>query len=150
MMDRQQLIHKFAPNADNLILILHELQNNHPQHYLEEEALTEVASYLNMTKSQVYGVVTYYSMFSLKPRGKYIIRMCKSPVCELEEGTRIEDAINTNLGIGAGETTPDGRFTLEYTICLGHCDKSPVIMINEDVYGELKPELLPEILSEYN
>jgi NADH-quinone oxidoreductase subunit E len=149
-MDKQQLIHKFAPNADNLILILHELQNNHPQHYLEEDDLREVASYLNMTKSQVYGVVTYYSMFSLKPRGKYIIRICKSPVCELEKEDRIEETLKNDLGISAGETTADGRFTLEYTICLGHCDKSPVMMVNEDVYGDLKPEILPEILREYN
>lgn len=149
MMDKHQLIHKFTPNADNLILILHELQNNHPQHYLEEEDLLAVSDYLNITKSQVYGVVTYYSMFSLKPRGKYIIRLCKSPVCELEEGARIEKAITGKLGIKAGETTSDGLFTLEYTICLGHCDKSPVVMINEDVYGDLKPEKLPEILSEY-
>jgi NADH-quinone oxidoreductase subunit E len=149
MMDKQQLIHRFAPNADNLILILHELQNNHPQHYLEEADLDMVANYLSMTKSQVYGVVTYYSMFSLKPRGKYIIRICKSPVCELEEGSTIEEAITGSLGIKAGETTSDGRFTLEYTICLGHCDKSPVVMINEDVHGDLKPGKLPEILSEY-
>ncbi len=149
-MDKTQLIHKFAPNADNLILILHELQNNHPQHYLEEEDLRAVASYLNMTHSQVYGVVTFYSMFSLKPRGRYIIRICKSPVCELEKGNRIEETLKKDLGIGAGETTADGRFTLEYTICLGHCDKSPVMMVNEDVYGDLKPEILPEILSEYN
>jgi len=148
-MDKKELIHKFAPHADNLILILHELQNNHPLHYLEEEDLQSVATYLNMTQSQVYGVATYYSMFSLKPRGKYIIRVCKSPVCELEEGERIEHILCDLLGIQAGETTADGKFTLEYTICLGQCDKSPVFMINEDVYGDLTPEKLPEILSEY-
>ncbi len=149
MMDKQQLINNFAPNPDNLILILHALQNNHPRHYLEEDDLLAVASYLNMTRSQVYGVATYYSMFSLKPRGKYIIRMCKSPVCGLEEGADVEAALEQHLGIKAGETTKDGRFTFEHTICLGHCDKSPVMMINEDVHGDLKPSKLPEILSEY-
>lgn len=149
MMDKQQVIKNFAPNPDNLILILHALQNNHPQHYLEEDDLLAVAAYLNMTRSQVYGVATYYSMFSLKPRGKYIIRICKSPVCDLEGGAGIESALENHLGIKVGETTKDGLFTIEQTICLGHCDKSPVFMINEDVHGDLKPEKLPEILSEY-
>lgn len=148
-MDRQSLIRKFAPNPDNLILILHELQNSHPEHYLEEDDLLAVAAYLNMTRSQVYGVVTFYSMFSLKPRGKYIIRICKSPVCVLEDGAGIEKALVAHLGINPGETTADGLYTLEYSICLGHCDRSPAMMINQDVHTALKPDRLPEILSAY-
>lgn len=136
-MDKTELISKFKPNQDNLINILHEIQNNNPQNFLTTEDLKLVAEYLNITYSSVYGVVKYYSMFSLKPRGKYVIRLCKSPLCHMLSNNSIVDEIKKNIGIGLGETTGDLMFSLESSECLGHCAEAPVIMINDKVYNSL-------------
>lgn len=148
-MNRSELLSKFSPEKDNLIGILHELQNNNPRNYLSEDDLKEVASYLNTTLSHVYGVATYYSMFSVKPRGRYIIRVCNSPVCNMEGSTVMTGLLKEILGIGVGETTGDGLFTLELTECLGRCSIAPGMMIGEDVYGELTREKIVMILAKY-
>lgn len=136
-MIRSEIIGKYKPIRENLLLILHELQNNNPEHYISEEDMTEVADFLNITYSLVYGVVTYYSMFSLKPRGKFIIRICKSQVCEMKGSEDIIDELQKLIGIKPGETTSDRLFTLESTECLGHCDESPAMIVNNDFFGNL-------------
>ena len=136
-MDSREIISKFKPEQDNMLNILHELQNNNPNNYLTTEDLKLVAEYLNTTYSSVYGVVKYYSMFSLKPRGKYVIRVCKSPLCHMVKNDLVLDEIKKNIGIGLGETTNDQMFSIESSECLGHCAKAPVMMINDKVYKEL-------------
>lgn len=136
-MDKKAIISKFKPEQDNMINILHELQNSNPKNFLTTEDIKLVAEYLNVTYSSVYGVVTYYSMFSLKPRGKYVIRICKSPLCHMVNEDIVLTEIKKNIGIGLGETTGDKMFSIEASECLGHCAKAPVMMINEKVYKEL-------------
>jgi len=136
-MDTMAVLKEFKPEKDNMLNILHAIQNNNPQNYLTTEDIKLVASYLNTTYSAVYGVVKYYSMFSVKPRGKYVIRVCKSPVCHMVSTKTIIDEIKNNIGIGIGETSNDLLFTLESSECLGHCAKAPVMMINDKVYKEL-------------
>ena len=136
-MDTMAILKKFTPEKDNMLNILHAIQNNNPQNYLTTEDIKLVASYLNTTYSAVYGVVKYYSMFSVKPRGKYVIRVCKSPVCHMMSTKTIIDEIKNNIGIGIGETSADLLFTLESSECLGHCAKAPVMMINDKVFKEL-------------
>ncbi|MEZ5011483.1 MAG: NAD(P)H-dependent oxidoreductase subunit E [Bacteroidales bacterium] len=148
-MDRTEILNKFTPEKDNLLGILHELQNNNPQNYLSEEDMKEVAAYLNTTYSHVYGVATYYTMYSVRPRGKYIIRVCNSPVCNMEGSTGIIDTVSRVLGIGVGETTGDKIFTLEHTECLGRCHVAPSMMVGEDIYGDLTEEKVREILKNY-
>ncbi len=148
-MKHQEVIQKFEPKQHNLLEILHALQDNHPQNYLTEDALEETARYLRMTKSSVFGVAGYYTMFSLKPRGKYIIRVCVSAVCEVMKFKEVLLDLEKELGIGQGETTPCGRFTLEVSECLGQCQEAPSMMINQEVYNNLDKERISEILNIY-
>ena len=147
-MDQQEILAGFSPDRANLLPLLHALQDDHPQNYLTDESLRAVARHLRINLSWVYGVAGYYSMFSLKPRGRYIIRVCNSPVCNMLDSSGIIDAISAILGIGKGETTPDGLFTVEEAECLGICDVAPAMMINRTVYGNLTPESLKGIIDE--
>ncbi len=148
-MNRSEVLERFNPQKDNLLGILHGLQNGNPNNYLTESDLKAVAEYLNITFSHVFGVVTYYTMFSLKQRGKYIIRICNSPVCNMKRSLSLADEIRDLLGIGVGETTGDMLFTLEYTECLGRCDVAPSIMVAEDVYGNVTRKSLASIIKKY-
>lgn len=149
-MERAEIYKKFEPTKDNLIGILHELQDANPKNYLTEEDMKATAKFLNTTYAHVYGVATYYTMFSVKPRGKYIIRVCNSPVCDMKESTGIIDKLKSLLGIEIGETTKDSFFTLELTECLGRCAVAPSMMVNKDIYGLLEFDKIERILSRYN
>ena len=148
-MKRPEILQQYKKDEENLINILHALQNNNPQNYLEEEDLKAASNHLNITYAHVYGVVTYYTMFSLKPRGKYIIRFCNSPVCDMEKSSDIIENIKNVLLINVGEITKDKRFSLELSECLGQCDIAPSMMINEEVYGNLHNADLESIFEKY-
>lgn len=145
----QELLQRFKPHKDNILQILHALQDAHPEHYLTDEAMRNVAKYLNISLSSVYGVATYYTMFSVKPRGKYIIRVCQSPVCRMLKSSIIFDTLKEVLNVEIGETTGDKLFTLEVTECLGRCGDAVSMMINESYYGNLTPELVKKIIQMY-
>lgn len=147
-MSRSEILAKYKPDKDNLLLILHDLHNDNPEHFVSTEDITEVAEYLNLTYSSVYGVITYHSMFSLKPRGKYIIRVCNSPVCDMDSSEKIIDELKNLLAIGTGDTSVDRLFTLETTECLGQCAESPGIIINDRFFGNLNPDILKRIIDQ--
>jgi NADH-quinone oxidoreductase subunit E len=147
-MNREDILSQYEPVNHNMLLILHHLQDTNPRNYLEVEDLDNVARYLNTTRAAVYGVVRYYSMFSLKPRGRYIIRFCASPVCRMMGGIDMLEQLKTILGIQMGETTEDGLVTLEHSECLGHCDKAPALMVGEDVKGNLTPLKLQQLIDD--
>jgi NADH:ubiquinone oxidoreductase subunit E len=128
---------------------LHDLQRANPRNYLTGEDLRLVAEYLDLPLSHVHDAVTFYSMFSLVPRGRHIIRLCDSPPCHLAGAWSLLSALQEELGIGVGETTPDGLFTLELTSCLGVCGVAPAMMIDDQVYGNLDPERVRGILAGY-
>ena len=134
---------------ENVLLILHEFQNNNPRHYLSEKDLAMIAKYLNLPCSSIYGVVSYYSLFSLTPRGKHIIRLCNSPVCQMTNSNDILAQLRKNLKIDIGETSADGLFTLETTECLGQCDSAPGMSIDEVYYGNLTAKKTRHILKDY-
>ena len=134
---------------ENVLLILHEFQNRDPHHYLPEDDLAMIARYLNMPYSGVYGVATYYSMFSLTPRGKHIIRVCNSPVCQMADSKDIPATLRSYLGIDVGATTADGVFTLETTECLGQCDTAPGMSVDGVFYGNLTARKIKHILKDY-
>lgn len=142
----KEICEKYAPEKDNLLYILHDIQDHHPQHYIPEEAVQVVAEYLNIPTNHIYGVLTFYTMYSTKPRGKNIIRLCESPPCYIKGSTNILRKLKMLLGVNTGETTKDGLFTLELCACLGVCGNAPVMMINEDVYGDLTEEKVEEII----
>ena len=142
----KEICSKYAPSKDNLIYILHEIQDTHPQHYISEDAVQAVAEYLNITANHIYGVLTFYSMYSTKPRGRNIIRLCESPPCYIKGSDNILRKLKVELGVEVGGTTRDGDFTLELCACLGVCGNAPVMMINDDVFGDLTEEKVEEIL----
>ncbi|MFQ5885813.1 MAG: NADH-quinone oxidoreductase subunit NuoF [Anaerolineae bacterium] len=117
--------------------------------YLPREALRVVAQAHQMTPSQLYGVASFYSLLSTAPRGEHVIRCCESAPCELSGSGEVLEAVKERLGIDAGQTTEDGRFTLETTSCLGLCGVGPVLTLDEKVYGRLTPERVSHILNGY-
>jgi len=142
----KKLLEKYAPTRENLLDILHELQDNDPQNRLTVEALREVATYIGIPLAEVMGTVSFYSMFSLQPRGRHIIRICESPPCLLMGAESLITALQEMLGVEVGGTTEDGAFTLETTSCLGACGVAPAMMIDEELYGNLSREKLAEII----
>jgi NADH:ubiquinone oxidoreductase subunit E len=145
--DCREIVRKFEPQPGNLIPVLHELQDK--MGHLTEEAMHEVSSWLSVPVSDVYGTASFYTMFSTEAKGDYIIRLCDSPPCHLEKSKTIRRALEKELGVKAGETTEDGKFTLEVVSCFGLCGVAPAIMINQEAYGNLTADMLPGILAKY-
>lgn len=139
---------KYESKMENLLNILHDLQNSHPQNFLTQEAIEKTAKFLNSSLSSVYGFAKYYSMLSTDAKGKFVIRICSSPICFICNACGVRKYISKRLNITSGETTADGLFTLETVECLGHCDKSPCIMINDVVVGNLSVEKAAKILDD--
>jgi NADH-quinone oxidoreductase subunit E len=145
--DPKAVISRFTRERGNLIPILHALQESIG--YLSAECMDEAAVWLDIPVSEVYGTATFYTLFALKPQGKHVIRMCDSPPCHIEGSGAIRKAIEQGLGVNLGETTEDGLFTFQEVSCLGLCGVAPSMMINKDVYGNLTPEMIPNILKKY-
>lgn len=113
------------------------------------EAAETISDELKIKVERIYELATFYSMYSTKPRGKHLIRICESLPCHVVEGIRIVNKLKELLKIDFGQTTKDGFFTLETTSCLGICGVSPVMMIDGDTYGNLTPEMVEEIVKKY-
>jgi len=114
--------------------------------YLSGECLTEIAETLGLSVGDVYGVATFYSFLSTKPQGRNVIRICKCLPCFLKGSHSIIESVEREIGIKPGETTADGKFSFELTNCIGACDKAPAMMINNDVYVDLTPSKVSQIL----
>ena len=130
---------------DMLINALHQIQNRFGN-YIPVEAAKVVAEELNVAESKVYEVLTFYTMFSTKPRGKYVIRVCVNLPCHVTGGRQIVETLKETLVVDFDQTTKDGLFTLERTSCLGLCGVAPVIMVNDEYYGDLTPKKVKEIV----
>lgn len=117
--------------------------------YLSLEVQKYIAEGLNVPLTEVYGISTFYSQFSLEPKGENIISVCMGTACYVKNAQKIADALEKTLGVPCGKTTADGKFTLEATRCLGCCGLAPVLMVNDDVYGRLVAEDVPGIIAKY-
>jgi NADH:ubiquinone oxidoreductase subunit E len=137
--------HKGQPGA--LIPVLEEVQM--VLEFLPMPILQIIAKGLNLPLSRVYGVVTFYSFFTMAPRGKHICRVCLGTACYVRGGKAIMEAIEKQLGVKEKETTADRLFTLESVRCLGACGLAPVIVVTEDVHGRMKPQKVKEALDQY-
>lgn len=115
--------------------------------FISPEGEKLVAQLLEIKPVRVREVVTFYTMFKRKPSGKYLLQVCSNLSCSLAGGGSILEYLQTKLGIKAGETTPDGRFTLSTVECLGACDQAPCLMINDDLYGQLNETRIDELLT---
>ncbi len=118
--------------------------------YLPVSVQKKIAKDLNLPFSRVYGVVTFYSFFTMTPRGRHTVRACLGTACYVRGGKALADALKKEFGVEEGGTTPDRRFTYETVRCLGACGLGPVVIIDEDVHGRMKPSKLKDILSLYN
>jgi NADH-quinone oxidoreductase subunit E len=114
--------------------------------YLSDEALAEAAAMLGMTPLELDELATFYTFTFREPVGKYVIHVCDSVVCWMNGYESVRDCLCRKLGIAMGETTPDGLFTLLPVCCIGYCDRSPAILVNRRVYGELTPQKIDEII----
>ena len=144
----KEIVKKYGNNRENLLQILHDVQNQSIQNYISEENISLLSKEMNIPVSDIKGTASFYTMFSFIPRGKYVIRVCESPPCHLLGSQTIFKAIETKLGIKEGETTKDGLFTLEGTSCLGICGVAPAMMINGEAYGNLDEEKIGKILGQ--
>jgi NADH:ubiquinone oxidoreductase subunit E len=117
--------------------------------YIPEEAQKRISEVLNIPMAEIYGVATFYSRFTLNPRGQNTISVCLGTACYVKNSQGVLDKLKEELNLKEGETSKDGKFTLEATRCLGCCGLAPVMMINEEVFGKLVPEDIPEILKKY-
>jgi NADH-quinone oxidoreductase subunit E/NADP-reducing hydrogenase subunit HndA len=143
----QGIVEKYEKKEKDLIPVLQETQKEYG--YLPKEVLREIANWLPISFSQIYGVVTFYSQFHLEPRGENIIRVCMGTACHVRGASQVLEQIKEEIGIEDGETTDDLKFTLESVACIGACGLAPVIMVNDETHGRLTPEQIPEILAEY-
>ncbi|MBD3306742.1 NADH-quinone oxidoreductase subunit NuoE [candidate division KSB3 bacterium] len=140
----QDTLEKFHYNGAELVPILRTL--NDAIGYLPPDVLKEVSQGLRLSESHIYGVATFYSMLSIEKKGQYVVKICESAPCHVVGARAVIKAIQAKLGINAGETTKDGKFSFELVSCLGVCGVGPVMMVNSDVYGNLTPEKALEIL----
>jgi NADH:ubiquinone oxidoreductase subunit E len=117
--------------------------------YLPREVLVTISREMRIPLSELYGITSFYSFFSMVPKGKYVIQVCLGTSCYVKGGQKIIDTLNKDLGLESEETTADGKFSLETVRCIGCCGLSPVLAINEDIHRRVKPSRLKDILSSY-
>jgi NADH:ubiquinone oxidoreductase subunit E len=144
----EQLVAVHGRDRASLLPVLQDLNRAHS--YISEDAMICVAKQLGVPRSDVYGVATFYSFFSVEPRGRYVIRMCRTISCCMNgQYHPVVGALLEELGIAFGETTRDGLFTLEQTSCVGLCDQGPAMLINDDVHVKLTEQSVCAIVGEY-
>ena len=131
----------------NLLVLLERTRDVYG--YVPERALTGLAEQLGLPVVDVYAAATFYRALPMRPLGKHVIRLCRSVPCYLNNNRPVIDAVEKELGVGPGQTSPDGLFSLQVVNCIGACDKAPAMMIDDEVFGDLMPETVPEILARY-
>ena len=141
------VIEKYKDVQGALMPVLQEAQQIYG--YLPIEVQIMIAEGLGVSLSEVYGVVTFYAQFSLNPKGQYPIAVCMGTACYVKGSHAILERLERKLGIEVGGVTPDGRFSLEATRCIGACGLAPVFTIGDDVYGKLTPEEAEAVLAKY-
>lgn len=143
----EEFINSLPDKKGALIEVLHKAQ--HIFGYLPEEVQTFVAEKLNIPASKVFGVVSFYSYFTTTPRGEYVVNVCMGTACFVRGAANVLAEFEKQLDVKVGQTTPDGRFTVEVLRCVGACGLAPVVTINDRVYGHVTPSDVKKILTEY-
>ena len=143
----EEILTKYEKDKSNLIQILNEVQEYYG--YVPTKAQMAISEHLGLEMAEIYGVITFYSRFSLEPKGKYNIGVCLGTACYVKGSQGILDKLKEILGIDVGEVTPDGKFSLEATRCVGACGLAPVMTINNEVYGKLDPSMIKDIIDKY-
>ena len=142
----EKMLWVYKQDKDNLIQILNDVQEHYG--YIPVHAQKAISEYLSVPMAEIYGVITFYSRFTLKPKGKYHIAVCLGTACYVKGSQKIMDRLEERLGIKTGETSKDGKFSIEATRCVGACGLAPVFTVNGDVYGKATVQKLDQILDE--
>ncbi len=148
-MQIKDIVNKHGRTPDKLIRILTDCQKLRSRNYLTNEDLRKVAAEMGLPESRIYSVATFYSLLSVKPRGRHIIQLCRDVPCYVNGSFDLKDELEKILQISIGESTRDGLFSLEFTSCLGHCENPPAMRIDHKIYGGLTGDKLIEIISAY-
>ncbi len=133
---------------ENLLTILLKLQDLSPENYIDERTANLVADRVGLSHVQMYDILTFYAMLSIKPRGKYIVEVCNSSPCYASKADRVTEILERLLGIKVGQTTPDGLFTVQYMPCNGYCEIGPVMRVQGKTHGNLTEEKIKEIIDD--
>ena len=141
-----EILNQYKQEKDNLISILNEVQVKYG--YVPKIAQKQISEYLQIPMAEIYGVVTFYSRFTLEPKGKYTISVCLGTACFVKGSKSIMDRLTERLGIQPGQTTADGLFSIDETRCVGACGLAPVFTVNNEVYGRATVKKLDEVLDE--
>lgn len=142
-----EILDRYDRDPAKLIPILQLVQEEY--RYLPEEVLTYIATALELPPARVYGVATFYAHFALAPKGKYVIRLCDGTACHVKKSIPILEALHERLGLtDKNKTTPDMLFTVETVSCLGACGLAPVMVVNDDVHGQMTPEKAVALIEE--
>ena len=141
----QKVLDKYPREQRHTLAILQDLQHEH--HFIPREALQSVASHLALPLAKLYGIATFYKALSLVPKGDTVIKVCDGTACHIRSSLILVDEIEQLLHIGPGETTADGRYSLETVNCLGSCAIAPVMVVNDTYYGKVTPTALRSILA---
>lgn len=143
----QEIIEKYRDSKGALIPVLHEAQEVYG--YLPMSVQKNISESMNISLSEIYGVVTFYTQFSLKPKGGFKVNVCMGTACYVKGSNLIQEKLQEKLGIHVGDCTEDGKFSLDACRCIGACGLAPVIMINDDVYGRLTADDIEKVLEKY-
>ena len=144
--DMVQILEKYTTDRDNLIQILNETQEKFG--YIPKTSQLEISKYLNIPMAEVYGVITFYSRFTLEPKGKYAISVCLGTACFVKGSEQILNRLKDRLKIDVGQTTADGKFSIDATRCVGACGLAPVFTVNNEVQGKATVKKFDEVLDE--
>jgi NADH-quinone oxidoreductase subunit E len=142
------IIDKYLTLHGNLMPVLQGIQDEYG--YVPKPTIDLVAERLNVYPSQIFGVLTFYAQFHLKPRGRFIIRVCVGTACHVQGASRIVETFFDKLHIGHAETSPDLRYTFEKVACLGACGMAPLAMVNDSTYGSMTVQKVEQIVADYN
>ena len=142
-----EAIEKHGTARENLIPVMQYIISK--DRWLREDVMEDVAKAFGLSAAEVYGVASFYSFLDIEPRGKYVIRLCRTISCDMSGKEEILEAVSGMLRVKCGETTPDGKFTLLETNCMGWCHKGPVMLVNDDVHIELTAEKAVAAIQNY-
>ena len=142
------IVDRYQRDKGQLVSILQDVQAEH--RYLPKDVLMEVGQLLDIPLSQIYSVATFFRAFSLKPRGRHLINVCLGTACHVRGAARVLDRMKLDLGIAHGETTDDLKFTLETVNCVGCCALGPMVIIDEEYFGQMKSNQVSSLLAKYD
>ncbi len=144
--DIARWVAQYGRGRSSLLPILQEIQKSYTR--ISDHAMQVVADMLGIHPVEVYGVVSFYSFLDHLPKGRFVVRLCRTISCDMQGKDRVADRLKHELGIGFGQTTSDGVFTLEWANCIGMCDQGPALLVNERVFTRVTPENVPQIVEE--